>query len=1235
MDNMLQQSVFQILSNWKGSESLKELFWQQLNYDRLNQPLPQHDFPKAADNALADAPLLFAFSNDFHILYCRLSSEDKLRLTDERAVVNHLLQKHPYALFVFSDRSQTNWHFVNVKEGAAETEETGKRKRRLFRRIAVGPYERLRTAAERIAMLDVESIQPTLFGISPLDIQQRHDEAFDVEAVTKAFLDNYLHLFDNVQTILRKQTNDAKWAHDYALQLLNRLMFLYFIQRKRWLGDNPDFICDFWEAYKESRQPKDTFFSNWLSPLFFEAFNNKFQAGRIDRQHLPTEIRKALALAPYLNGGLFTPNELDDKYSFTVPDAVFEMLFDRFNWQTPGFLERYNFTIREDSPFDQEVAVDPEMIGKVYESLVNITSKGIEEEDSRGTAGIFYTPRIEIDLMCRLALVDWLANHLGEEHKREHGCEADVKPILYEALFAYEPDEKQNADSALSRNDLFKELNNLLRDVTVLDPACGSGSFLVGMLTVLDDLQERTNKQLCIEEDVYDRRKRIIGQSLYGVDVMPWAVHVAELRLWLQLMIETEIHPSQLKFRPLLPNLSFKIRSGDSLVQEVGGINLSLHRTHLDITKELKARLTRFKGEKLKFYNNAPDAGFRSEESLKQEELALFNDILFVKQHALENEIKRLTIKIESPQERQMVLLREMEQEQVVQMELQAEELKRQREERQQELEQVQKTRDALRANQNVPFVWDIAFVEIFEGDKKGFDIVIGNPPYVRQEVIAPPTLRESDYTVSEWRDLKKEYKDKLQLSVATTYPKFFDYKQATGKFRNLDAKSDLYVYFYLHGLSLLNPKGSFCFITSNSWLDVGYGKDLQEFLLKHSHVKVILDNQAKRSFAQADVNTIIALLSSPDDKRQWGFDKTARFVMFKVPFEDILSPVIFQEIEESTERMIRPEFRVCALRQRELYEEGLPTSDEEGRKRIATAHYEGNKWGGKYLRAPDIFFAILEKGKGKLVRLGDIAEVRRGFTTGANEFFYLDEEKIAEWGIEEEFLNPVIFSLKELTCIEDDLSNLQKQVFKCHLSKNELRGTNALEYIEWGEKQGFHKRPTCLSRSLWYSLAEGWKSAPYIFPAKVGERMLVLNNLKGVFEDKKLYGITPHDMGESWFFAALLNSTVVRFYMDLTCRQLTGAQAIADIDVQVVENILVPNPELLSVSREAFKNAYNQIKQRPIEQRIAKEVNMPDRRALDDVVFDVLGLTSGEREAVHEAVVELVRRRLEKAKSV
>ncbi|MFQ6044077.1 MAG: Eco57I restriction-modification methylase domain-containing protein, partial [Candidatus Poribacteria bacterium] len=729
------------------------------------------------------------------------------------------------------------------------------------------------------------------------------------------------------------------------------------------------------------------FFKSWLSVLFFEAFNNKFQAGRSDLKHFPSNIRKALAQAPYLNGGLFTENKLDNIVStFNVSDDFFEMLFDRFDGERPGFLERYNFTISEDTPFDQEVAVDPKMIGKVYESLVNIRFEGIEEgEDQRGTAGIFYTPRIEIDLMCRLALVDYLANHLGEEHKA----------TLTEAVFAYEPDEKQDADERLTRENLWNRLDSLLRNVTVLDPACGSGSFLVGMLEVLDDLQERANSQLGIQEDQYNRRKRIIGQSLYGVDVMDFAVHIAELRLWLQLMIETEIHPAQLQVNPLLPNLSFKIRQGDSLVQEIGGLDFTLHRSTVEVPSDVKGKITKLKGDKMKFYNSAK---FQSEDVLKQKELNLFRGILFAKRHAIENRLKSID---DTLNQKQTELLggekRAVSEKDAKALENEAQILNA-------ELAQVKEARDALRLAFVVPFVWDLAFVEIFEGDKKGFDIVIGNPPYVRQEKIAPPDQQENNYTATQWRKIKKEYKDKLRRSVAVAYPTFFDYKLGRKTFRQLDAKSDLYVYFYLHGLSLLSPKGSFCFITSNSWLDVGYGKDLQEFLLKHSHVKVILDNQAKRSFAQADVNTIIALLSPPDDKQQLGFDKTARFVMFKVPFEDILSPVIFQEIEEAEERMSRPEFRVCALRQRELYEEGLPTSDEEGRKRIATARYEGNKWGGKYLRAPDIFFTILEKGKGKLVRLGDIAEVRFGIKTGANEFFYLDDEKIAEWGIEEEF---------------------------------------------------------------------------------------------------------------------------------------------------------------------------------------------------------------------------------------
>jgi len=178
--------------------------------------------------------------------------------------------------------------------------------------------------------------------------------------------------------------------------------------------------------------PRIPYCERWLSVLFFEAFNNKFQAGRHDRQHLPADIRNALANAPYLNGGLFRENDLDQRYPVAIPDAQFRDIFE--------FLNAYNFTIAESPPFDIEVAVDPEMIGKVYESLVNITFEGTTEEDRRGMAGIFYTPRVEIDLMCRLSLVDCLANHLGTEHKT----------LLYQALFAYDPDEKREADEALT-----------------------------------------------------------------------------------------------------------------------------------------------------------------------------------------------------------------------------------------------------------------------------------------------------------------------------------------------------------------------------------------------------------------------------------------------------------------------------------------------------------------------------------------------------------------------------------------------------------------------------------------------------------------------------------------------------------------------------------------------------------------------------------------------------------------
>jgi hypothetical protein len=1094
-------------------------------------------------------------------------------------------------------------------------------------------WERGETALHTLCKYNLENLR---FPDDPSDTESwltQWRAAFDVQAVTDAFFRDYERVFDILQRQLYQQTNDKVWAHDYALQVLNRLMFLYFIQRKTtpdgryWLGDDRRFIKGFWEAYRASGE-KNSFFKRWLSVLFFEAFNNKFSP----KPYLPQALNDALRLAPYLNGGLFTRNELDEKYSIELPDSIFEMLFDQFEGATPGFFERYNFTISENTPLDQEVAVDPEMIGKVYETLVNIAFEGLEGEDRRGRAGIFYTPRVEIDLMCRLSLVDWLANHLGEEHK----------PLLYDAVFAYDPEEKRRADEALSSRNLWPTLNALLRSCTVCDPACGSGSFLVGMLLVLDDLQARANEQLGIEETPYERRRRIIGEQLYGVDVMEWAVHVAELRLWLQLVVETDLKPAQLKFhRPLLPNLSFKVRPGDSLVQELGGISFALHHKHLDIPSTLKGKLTRLKAEKLKFYRADPDdpSQYRSEHELKLAEVQLFREILETKAHTLHNQIVILNRRIEHPSQLHTLEGIEIEDRQ---LERNVQAWKAQRDELQEQLDRLHQALATLQNAHDVPFIWDVAFVEIFEGDKRGFDIVLGNPPYVRQEMIAPPLLREEDFSPEQWRKKKAEHKAKLQHSACELWPRFF-------KNRKPDGKSDLYVYFYLHGLSLLNEKGSFCFITSNSWLDVGYGADLQEFLLKHSHVKLILDNEVKRSFAQADVNTVIVLLAPPDDRREDGLSKTARFVMFKKPFEEVARAEVFKAIEAVTERQSTPDYRVTARLQRELLEEGLESERGRGRRPspaaqsanpggplIKTARYIGNKWGGKYLRAPDIFFTILEKGKGKLVRLGDIAEVRRGFTTGANEFFYLEPtgkpapagylhvRNGAGWEgeIEEEFLKPVIKSPRECRSILIKPEDLRYKIFMCHRDKSELKGTAALEYIRWGEARGYHERPSCKGRPRWWDVGVR-RVPPIVSPSSVSDLYRAFLNQIGVFIDKRLYEIHPLNNLVNQL-AVSLNSTMTTLFLELGSRTGLG-EGLLDMTVYEVANCLVLHPSLVQATP---------LFDRPT-QSIFSEIHQPDRRALDEVVFDVLGLTAGEREAVYEAVINLVRARLEKARSV
>ncbi len=1145
------ERILNLLQNLRGLEPLRELFWRELNYTRIDEPIAE--LPDSLADCLAEPPRRFAAAgsnNDFHILYAHLNTE-KLRKTDERQLIAHLQTRFSHALYIFSNAAQDHWHFVNVTL-VREAREKRKARHR-YRRITIAPDARLRTAAERIAMLNLETLGTdglfeNLDHLTPLDISNQHEAAFDVDAVTAQFFADYQRVFKRLHTELETQTADKKWAHDAAQQFLSRCLFLYFLQRKRWLGDNPDFLRTFWEAYQrhrhregspteEQRNPTGTtpgeFVDKWLNVLFFAAFNKRFHGGY---RYFPHDIRDTLQHAPYLNGGLFRENEWDTEYATTIPDTLWLEIFT--------FFEGYNFTIAEDTPLEQEVAVDPEMIGKVYESLVSVST----ETDERGDAGIFYTPRIEIDLMCRLALVDNLTNHIGEAHKHK----------LYAALFTFDETEKAAADAQLAEQ--WAAIAAHLTRITVLDPACGSGSFLVGMLHILDDLGERAARHLGASvPSRFERRKAIIGKNLYGVDVMPWACKVAELRLWLALIIEAEIREAELQIReaPLLPDFSFNLRHGDSLVQDIGGMNLAQTRAlGSGVPSAISRNISNLQAEKLKFYHNERERKYAEKADVQRAENALFRDILAAYETQLPRQIETtrdllkalsaeqlMISEIGGPEETQLDALTQQKQAELARHEA--------------NLAQVQQALGALKTNTAPPFVWDIAFVEIFN-QYGGFDIIIENPPYVSTKKIADPTLSRYEVTPAN----TKAYKAKLARSVYQAFPEFFGYQPekdtkenpAAAVTHKLDGNSDLYVYFYFHGLSLLNPKGPFCPITSNAWLDTLYGTDLQEFCLRQCHLKMVLDNSVRRSFASADVNTVICLVAVTDNSQDSGLQHTARFGTFTEPFEAVLDAVIFYEIETATERTRTPEHRVHPISQKALLASGM---DKQAR-------YKGDRWGGKYLRSPDIYWHLLEKAQDKFVRVEDVVDkLRMGITTGANDFFILAPETISHWGIEAEFLRPIIASPRNVKSIEVALDELRNQLFLCAKTKEQLIGTSALAYIEWGESERFNRRTAIQARRIWYDLRH--PSLSHLsFQRRSSSTSRTLYARDGCYVLNGFIEISvPDSLRIPLCFS--LNSTLFQLMANLGGRANLGG-GVLEITNYELKNLLCVNPNFMYV---------------------------------------------------------------------
>jgi type I restriction-modification system DNA methylase subunit len=518
------------------------------------------------------------------------------------------------------------------------------------------------------------------------------------------------------------------------------------------------------------------------------------------------------------------------------------------------------------------------------------------------------------------------------------------------------------------------------------------------------------------------------------------------------------------------------------------------------------------------------------------------------------------------------------------------------------------------------------------------FDCIVGNPPYTRQEEM-PEIAPEI-----------KEYKEKL-IDKAL--------KDIKGKkIAEISKRAGIHAYFFVHGTKFLQNGGRFGFIVSNSWLDVDYGKGLQEFFLKNYKIVAIIESKVERWFEEADVNTCIVILEKCKDKKERD-ENLVRFVYLFKRLDYFIPPAqeMWQEQVERLEKIDKliktvmahfefyqnEELRISPKSQKELWEEGF---DRETRK------YVGAKW-GKYLRAPEIFFKILERGKDKLVPLKQIAEVRFGIKTGVNEFFYLTEEEIKRRGIEREFWmhqdekgnwvpNYVIKSPRECKSIVVKPEDLKYRVLMIHKDKKDLKGTNMLKYIHEGERKGYHFRPTCASRERWYDLGL-WAKPHFVWSDAYNDRYGVYNT-KRTWGDKRFFFITLHDEDHYPIIHAYLNNSTIPLLTEIDGITNLGQGAIYT-NVYWLKKLRVPKIAGKKL-KEKLSNALSNLQTRQITSVFSElgasspeEVSLdkvkPDRRELDKIVMgEILGLTDEEQLEAYRAVVDLVKSRIEKAKS-
>lgn len=717
--------------------------------------------------------------------------DDKVQLSRNRVTLRELISKKidlgtTHGVLCVFNSSSPEYRFTFVakevgfdEEGAITTTETNS-KRYTY---VLGPGETRRTAAQRFTELAAHRE-----GAGVKEVI----EAFSVERLNKEFFRTYKehyqafvnHLINQTDLprtvfgITEKPANSnyevaCKPIRDWVKQLLGRIVFIHFIQKKGWMGckagskgwkdGDPQFLKNFFD----SAEDKAKFCSQNLASLFFEALNLPDRPGDIFE---PTRTK-----IPYLNGGLFDePDEITRKIDF--PENLFKSLLD--------FLAAYNFTIDENDPEEHEVGIDPEMLGHIFENL-------LEENKDKGA---YYTPKPVVQFMCQQSLLLYLQTHLGEQ------------PGLEELVRQKDPGE--NTKENWIRENAAR-IEELLDKVTICDPAIGSGAFPMGMLHEIFWIKLSLDWTLNDPKKFAVIKRRIIENTIHGVDLDPGAVEIAKLRCWLAIVVD-DIEP-----RPL-PNLDFKIHCANSLVEY-------------------------FRGEPVSFLSQKA-LGPQSEnyiERLGAAKVALFESVKKQEKRAAKLDVYRSLIelgKIEftwlrthegfsGSNERVFELNNVLDEFNSISRELTAVD-KLTAKNQDLLLDKIEKW---FNDSKNTTFAWKIHFAEIFA--RGGFDIIIANPPYISSQAT----------------------KDKNLLTL---------------NFSTYDQSGDIYICFYELAVLISNKNGLISFITSNQFFRADYGKKIREFLLKNTNIHDIVDVSTAPVFEAAAYPAITHFLKSQCDRK-------------------------------------------------------------------------------------------------------------------------------------------------------------------------------------------------------------------------------------------------------------------------------------------------------------------------------------------------------------------------------